>query len=119
MTSTSLGTPQSSPANLRVLLDPVLLDPTGHTSIDWYRPSLDGSLIVVGLGDNDPRVNPAQSRKFTARLQAANASEHPVLLKTFANAGHGASSSTDLQQEVADIYAFLFRELGVTFTPAP
>jgi prolyl oligopeptidase len=49
MTSTTLGTPGSAPANARVLLDPSMLDATGHTSIDWYMPSLDGSLIAVGL----------------------------------------------------------------------
>ena len=49
MTSTSLGTANSPPANAKVLLDPTVLDPSGHTSIDWYKPSLDGSLIAVGL----------------------------------------------------------------------
>ncbi len=49
MTSTSLGTPSSAPADAKVLLDPSKLDPTGHTSIDWYMPSLDGSLIAVGI----------------------------------------------------------------------
>ena len=49
MTSTTLGTPGSAPADARVLLDPAMLDPTGHTSIDWYMPSLDGGLVAVGL----------------------------------------------------------------------
>ncbi len=49
MISTSLGTPSSAPANARVLLDPNMLDATGHTSIDWYMPSLDGGLVAVGL----------------------------------------------------------------------
>ena len=49
MTSSSLGTPSTPPANARVLLDPAKLDPTGHTSIDWYTPSLDGSLVAVGI----------------------------------------------------------------------
>jgi prolyl oligopeptidase len=74
--------------------------------------------ILMETGDNDPRVNPAQSRKFTARLQAANSSPYPILLKTFADAGHGASSSSDTQQETADTFAFLFEELGVTYAPA-
>jgi prolyl oligopeptidase len=49
MTSTTLGTPSAAPANARVLLDPGKLDPAGHTSIDWYTPSLDGGLVAVGL----------------------------------------------------------------------
>ena len=86
-----------------------------------YHHVVDGEkypAILMETGDNDPRVNPAQSRKFTARLQAANGSPYPILLKTFADAGHGASSSSDTQQETADTFAFLFQELGVTYAPA-
>jgi prolyl oligopeptidase len=86
-----------------------------------YHHVLDGAkfpAILMETGDNDPRVNPAQSRKFAARLQAANGAKTPILLKTFADAGHGSSSSADLQQQTADWYAFLFQELGVAYTPA-
>jgi prolyl oligopeptidase len=86
-----------------------------------YHHVVDGEkypAVLMETGDNDPRVNPAHSRKFTARLQAANASPYPILLKTFADAGHGASSSSDTQQETADTFAFLFEELGVTYAPA-
>jgi prolyl oligopeptidase len=86
-----------------------------------YHHVVDGAkypAILMETGDNDPRVNPAQSRKFTARLQAANGSRNPILLKTFADAGHGSSSSADLQQQLADEYTFLFQELGVAFAPA-
>jgi len=33
----------------RVLLDPMTLDPSGHTAIDWYVPSLDGKRVAVSL----------------------------------------------------------------------
>jgi prolyl oligopeptidase len=85
-----------------------------------YHHVVDGvkyPAILMETGDNDPRVNPAQSRKFTARLQAANGSRNPILLKTFADAGHGSSSSADLQQQLADEFTFLFQELGVAFAP--
>ena len=36
----------------RVLLDPMTLDPSGHTAIDWYRASLDGKLVAVSLSKN-------------------------------------------------------------------
>jgi prolyl oligopeptidase len=87
-----------------------------------YHHVVDGTKyppILMETGDNDPRVNPAQSRKFAARLQAANGAKTPILLKTFADTGHGSSSSADLQQQIADWYAFLFQELGVSSTPAP
>jgi len=36
----------------RVLLDPMTLDPSGHTAIDWYQPSLDGKRVAVSLSKN-------------------------------------------------------------------
>ncbi|MGZ3443778.1 MAG: prolyl oligopeptidase family serine peptidase, partial [Polyangia bacterium] len=36
----------------RVLLDPMVLDPSGHTAIDWYVPSLDGKRVAVSLSKN-------------------------------------------------------------------
>ena len=67
-------------------------------------------------GDNDGRVNPLNSRKMTARLQAATDSGHPILLRTSASSGHGAGTarSEQLDQE-ADVLSFLFNELGVAY----
>lgn len=67
-------------------------------------------------GENDPRVDPMQSRKMVARLQAATSSNEPVLLRTSADSGHGGSNS--LKERIAqltDAYAFIFEELGVSF----
>jgi prolyl oligopeptidase len=70
--------------------------------------------VLFTHGENDGRVNPAHSRKMTARLQAAIGSAHPVLLRTTATAGHGAGSALrDRVAEQADIFAFLFKELDV------
>ncbi len=83
-----------------------------------YHHVTDGTkypAILFLTGANDPRVDPMQSRKMTARLQAAGAS---VLLRTSADAGHGIGSS--LKQrigETVDIDAFLFTQLGVTYQP--
>ncbi|MFL5292245.1 MAG: prolyl oligopeptidase family serine peptidase, partial [Myxococcales bacterium] len=38
--------------------------------------------VLFMTGDHDGRVDPMQSRKMTARLQAASASKRPVLLRT-------------------------------------
>jgi prolyl oligopeptidase len=63
-------------------------------------------------GDNDPRVNPAHSRKMIARLQAANAAETPVLLRTSSNSGHGIGTALNerIEQNV-DVTAFILRAL--------
>src|SRR3954452_5108512 len=39
-------------AGERVLVDPNLLDASGETTIDWYRPSPDGSLVAVSLSEH-------------------------------------------------------------------
>jgi prolyl oligopeptidase len=74
--------------------------------------------ILLTTGANDPRVDPWHSRKFCARLQAANASGNPILLRTSTKAGHGMGNSLDETiAERTDIYAFLIHELGVDFKP--
>ena len=71
--------------------------------------------ILFLTGANDPRVDPLQSRKMTARLQAATASGEPVLLRTSAQTGHGGSTGLNNQiEEYVDIYSFFFDRLGVT-----
>ena len=70
--------------------------------------------VLFMTGENDPRVDPMQSRKMTARLQAATASKKPILLRTSANAGHGGGNSLSQQiEQSVDLYAFLFDQLGV------
>ena len=69
--------------------------------------------ILFLTGANDPRVDPMQSRKMTARLQAAGAN---CLLRTTADSGHGIGSS--LKQSIAeavDVHAFLFSQLGIEY----
>src|SRR5207249_3133058 len=70
--------------------------------------------VLFLTGANDPRVDPMQSRKMTARLQAATASGRPVLLRTSSTAGHGRGTAlSERVAELTDVYAFLFAQLGV------
>lgn len=74
--------------------------------------------ILLLTGENDPRVDPMQSRKMAARLQAATTSKEPVLLRTSAQAGHGGDSSlTQKIEEFTDAYAFLCHHLGAAARP--
>jgi prolyl oligopeptidase len=69
-------------------------------------------------GANDPRVDPMQSRKMTARLQAATSSEAPILLRTESDSGHGSSTPLNTRIEAtAHVYAFLLHHLGVEYDP--
>ena len=108
---------------LRVELDPngafnvtefgTVKDPDQFKALYAYSPYhhvKDGTAypaILFLTGENDHRVNPMQSRKMTARLQAANSSGHPILLRTTASAGHGIGTALDEQiEEDADCSAF-------------
>lgn len=75
--------------------------------------------ILMMTGANDPRVDPMQSRKMIARLQAATGSKNPVLLRTSANAGHGVGSSLSQRIErYTDQFAFLMHEMGMEYKAA-
>jgi prolyl oligopeptidase len=84
------------------------------------RDGVDYPAVLFVTGDNDGRVNPAHSRKMTARLQAANPDRKPILLRTSASSGHGIGTSLDERiAETTDVYCFLLTELGVTFNARP
>jgi prolyl oligopeptidase len=73
-----------------------------------YPPTL------VMTADTDDRVFPGMAMKFAARLQEADADETPVLLRVEMKAGHGAGKPVaKLIEEDADIFAFLFKYLGI------
>jgi prolyl oligopeptidase len=82
-----------------------------------YHHVVDGTRYPAALfltGANDPRVNPANSRKMVARLQAATGSHAPILLRTSATSGHGLDTGLDEKiEEDADFWAFLFDQLGL------
>ena len=88
-----------------------------------YHHVVDGTKyppILMLTGANDPRVDPLQSRKMTARLQAASSGNPLILLRTSASSGHGIGSSLgEKVGEAADVDAFLFDRLGVAYRPVP
>ena len=61
--------------------------------------------VLMTTGENDPRVDPYNSRKMIARLQAASSSGYPLLLWQKAGQGHGIGNS--FAQRVADTTATL------------
>ena len=78
------------------------------------KDGVDYPPILLPTGANDPRVNPAHSRKFTARLQSAQGGDGVVLLRTSSKTGHGGGTPLDEVIElISDQYAFIFHYLGV------
>ena len=88
-----------------------------------YHQVTDGAAypaILFMTGANDPRVDPMQSRKMTARLQAASSSDNPVLLRTSSTTGHGGGTPLDEKiKEAVDKYTFLINQLGVEYRALP
>ena len=83
-----------------------------------YHHVVDGTKypsILMMTGANDGRVAPYHSRKMTARLEEANKSDNPILLRTSSSAGHGIGTAlSERIKQLADIYAFLFAQLDMS-----
>ena len=71
--------------------------------------------IMVTTADHDDRVVPAHSFKYAARLQASDTGHAPKLIRIDSKAGHGAGKPVSkVIDEYADIYSFIFKNLGKT-----
>jgi prolyl oligopeptidase len=71
--------------------------------------------VIFLTGANDPRVDPMQSRKMAARLQAAGAD---ALLRTSSSSGHGMGTAlSERIEQAVDVDAWLFNRLGVEYIP--
>lgn len=95
-------------------------DPEQFKALYAYSPYhhvVDGTKfpsILMMTGANDGRVAPYHSRKMIARLDAANKSTNPILLRTTSSAGHGIGTALNERiKQLADQYSFLFAQLGM------
>jgi prolyl oligopeptidase len=78
------------------------------------KPGVEYPPTLVTTADTDDRVVPAHSFKFAARLQECHEGDAPVLIRIETRAGHGAGKPTEMIiEEVADMWAFLVRNLGM------
>jgi prolyl oligopeptidase len=101
-------------------------DPDGFKALyamDAYQHVKDGTAypgVLLTTGTNDPRVDPSQPAKMTARLQAATSSHKPILLRVDYDAGHGMGSTRSQRElEYADEMSFLLWQDGdPEFQPA-
>jgi prolyl oligopeptidase len=116
---------------LRVELDPngafnvtefgTVKDPAQFRALHAYSPFhqvKNGTAypaVFFLAGETDGRVNPAHSRRMTARLQAATTSDHPILARFSSASGHGMGTAlSEKIAQKADVLAFLFDQLGMT-----
>lgn len=71
--------------------------------------------ILVTTADHDDRVVPAHSFKYAATLQASDTGDAPKLIRIDSKAGHGGGKPmSKVIDEYADIYSFIFENIGMT-----
>ena len=76
------------------------------------KDGTDYPAVLFLTGDNDGRVDPMNSRKMTARLQAATHSGRPIFLRTSSGSGHGIGTALNERiEQDADVFAFLLDQL--------
>lgn len=84
--------------------------------MDSYLHIKDGTkypATLITAGMNDPRVIAWQPAKFAARLQAANASDKPILFLADFEAGHGiGNTKTKDFESLADAFSFTLWQTG-------
>jgi prolyl oligopeptidase len=82
-----------------------------------YHAVRDGTAYpatMIVSGDADQNCNPLHARKMTARLQAANSSDHPMFLDYSPHRGHSPVLPLATRIEaLTDRLAFLSDQLGV------
>ena len=88
----------------------------GCCAMSTFHQIKDGTkypAVLLTHGINDPRVEPWESAKATARFQAATASGKPVLFRVDYHSGHGiGSTKRQRQEEQADVWSFLLWQFG-------
>src|SRR5579875_2321404 len=85
-----------------------------YSPCQHVKDGTDYPAVLLLTGDHDGRVDPMNSRKMAARLQAATRSNRPIFLRTSSTSGHGFG--TPLNEQVAqdaDVFSFLFDQLGM------
>lgn len=85
-----------------------------YSPLHNIKPGVKYPATLVTTADHDDRVVPAHSFKYAATLQAEASHANPVLIRIDAMSAHGSSSTSKQIALTADIYSFLFWNLGVT-----
>jgi prolyl oligopeptidase len=84
-----------------------------YSPIHNVRPGLTYPATLITTADHDDRVVPAHSFKYAATLQKAYTGSNPILIRIDTNSGHGASNTKKAIEATADIYAFMFWNMGI------
>ena len=82
------------------------------------KPGVKYPAVMLTSGDGDTRVAPLHARKMAARLQAATASDRPILLRYDTQAGHSTGLPLSRQiDQLTDEGEFLLWQLHMHLAP--
>ena len=84
-----------------------------YSPLHNIKAGLSYPATLVTTADHDDRVVPAHSFKYMATLQEKYKGSNPVLIRIDTNSGHGASNTKKNIETLADIYSFIFYNMGV------
>jgi prolyl oligopeptidase len=86
----------------------------GYSPLHNIKAGVDYPAMMVITSDHDDRVVPAHSFKYIATLQEKAGGNAPHLIRIETNSGHGASNLSKSLAEVADVYSFIWANMGLT-----
>jgi prolyl oligopeptidase len=84
-----------------------------YSPIHNIKEGINYPATLVTTADHDDRVVPAHSFKYAATLQEKYKGTNPVMIRVDVNSGHGASNTKKNIELTADMYSFLFHNMGV------
>ena len=85
-----------------------------YSPLHNIREGVQYPATLIITADHDDRVVPAHSFKYAAALQANQTGDNPVLIRIDTKSGHAVSNTTKAIAQTADIYSFIFHNLGLT-----
>ncbi|HTZ31168.1 MAG TPA: prolyl oligopeptidase family serine peptidase [Methylomirabilota bacterium] len=85
-----------------------------YSPLHNIKPGVKYPATLITTADHDDRVVPAHSFKYAATLQAEAGKENPVLIRIDTMSAHGSSNTSKAIALTADMYSFIFWNLGVT-----
>ena len=86
----------------------------GYSPLHNLKAGVKYPATLITTADHDDRVVPAHSFKYAATIQEMQVGDNPVLIRIQTKSGHGASSTAKRIEETADIFSFIFFNMGVT-----
>ena len=84
-----------------------------YSPLHNIKPGAKYPATLIATADHDDRVVPAHSFKYAATLQAEASKQNPVLIRIDTMSAHGSSNTSKAIALTADIYSFIFWNLGV------